>query len=651
MSHGLHKAPRCRRRAVESACVAAIASLVSSAALAQRVDENTVTQAEDAFGISVSGEELGLYNADSVRGFSPTDAGNIRVEGLYYDQQTDFTSRLVGGYRILVGSAVLGHPFPAPTGVVDYHLRNAGDKDILSIASQADSFGGRQIEFDGQLQGLVPNVGLAGGLGLYDFHQGFGGTQQAISMAVVGRWKLSQAITVTPFWSRIANTANEAQPTIIVQDGAMPSEPNPRHFAGQPWASSTDTGYNFGILTDANIGGFLLRAGVFRSTDDSPISYSPQFNDTTTAGLADRSVIAEQNKVSAATSGEIQLSRAFAEGPFKHLVYAAVWARDQDRRYGATDEVDIGPGYISAPQSTPAPAFTFGPQSRDHVAQLTVGMAYEGAWDKIAVLNLGVEKTHYEKSVASPDLTPPTARYDPWLFNAALAVHLTPSLTLYSGTSRGLEESDIAPSVALNRDEAPPAIRTSQTDAGVRWAVSPRLTLVTDVFQIEKPYYGLDQAMYFRALGQVTNKGLEASFTGTPLPGFDLVAGALVLDADVTGEQVAAGRVGAHPVGSSPLTLIASVNYRPPQFRSFSLDMDWERDGQRVLDVEGATHLPSRYLVNLGARYRFAVEGKPAIFRIQATNLFNVYNWDIVGSDSLQTHDPRAITASLTIDL
>jgi hypothetical protein len=39
-----------------------------------------VTAAEDAFGSSIGGEDIGLYSATDVCGFSPIDAGNVRLE-------------------------------------------------------------------------------------------------------------------------------------------------------------------------------------------------------------------------------------------------------------------------------------------------------------------------------------------------------------------------------------------------------------------------------------------------------------------------------------------------------------------------------------------------------------------------------------------
>ena len=50
------------------------AALCSSwSAFAQRTDDNAVKEADDAFGKSVGDEQIGIYNAGMVRGFSPAD--------------------------------------------------------------------------------------------------------------------------------------------------------------------------------------------------------------------------------------------------------------------------------------------------------------------------------------------------------------------------------------------------------------------------------------------------------------------------------------------------------------------------------------------------------------------------------------------------
>ena len=61
-------------------------SWIPAEAFAQnRAGDNAMTQAEDAFGFSVGRESIGIYNAGNARGFSPTAAGNVRIDGLYFD--------------------------------------------------------------------------------------------------------------------------------------------------------------------------------------------------------------------------------------------------------------------------------------------------------------------------------------------------------------------------------------------------------------------------------------------------------------------------------------------------------------------------------------------------------------------------------------
>ena len=80
---------------------------LSAPALAQRAGDNAATQSSDAFGRSVGSEKTGLYNSEDVRGFNPVDAGNVRLEGLYFDQVERISSRLVDGNAIRVGAAAL----------------------------------------------------------------------------------------------------------------------------------------------------------------------------------------------------------------------------------------------------------------------------------------------------------------------------------------------------------------------------------------------------------------------------------------------------------------------------------------------------------------------------------------------------------------
>ena len=60
--------------------ISSVALGCATGAHAQRTTENAVTAAQDAFGVSVGTERIGIYNDRDVRGFSPVTAGNVRVD-------------------------------------------------------------------------------------------------------------------------------------------------------------------------------------------------------------------------------------------------------------------------------------------------------------------------------------------------------------------------------------------------------------------------------------------------------------------------------------------------------------------------------------------------------------------------------------------
>lgn len=220
------------------------------------------------------------------------------------------------------------------------------------------------------------------------------------------------------------------------------------------------------------------------------------------------------------------------------MLHASVRARQLDSRYGSGAPVrDLGPRRLGEPVPVPEPAsFTFGEQTQDRVRQTTFGIAYEGRWRNVGELSVGVQRTHYRKTVDLPGAASNAERRDqPWLFNVAAAGFLSDRIALYAGYTRGLEESGIAPINAANRNEALPAIRTSQADAGVRWTLNKRMKLVAGVFDVRKPYFNTDEANAFAILGDVRHRGAEISLAGNPIDSVSLIAGAVLMRPRVTG--------------------------------------------------------------------------------------------------------------------
>lgn len=619
-------------------------------AAAQRVDENAVSDAEDAFGSNIGGETLGIYSASEVRGFSPTDAGNVRIEGLYIDRQTELTSRLMAGNRIRIGPSALGYAFPAPSGVADYRLRAAGEDAVLSAAAKATSFGGWEVEADLLLPIDGRRLGLAAGAGVYSNAFQFRNSNRVVSGAASLVWRPDANTEIKPFWSGIQVDDEEAYPIVIGNGRELPERMERRRFLGQDWADYEVERITYGAVARTEIDTFVVRAGAFRSANITEEGYTILLDAAPPGTPAARTVIASPPRSNASTSGEVSLARPFEIGRSRHEIRIALRGRRQARYYGGSDRADLGPAPFDEEREVARPDFDFTGRTQDRVQQWTAGFAYQGLLEGVGQLNLGIQRSDYRKTVAAPDGVLPASRARPWLFNIAAAFEISPALALYGGMTRGLEESDVAPEIAVNRDEAPPAVRTRQFDAGIRWRLGG-MTLIAGGFDIRKPYYGLDTANVFRRLGNVGHRGAEVSLSGSPTSGLTLVAGGMLLDAKLGGGEVAEELIGGRPIGTPSRTLTANIDYRPPALPAISLDLALQYTGRRYADAANVVRVPSRTLVDVGMRYRFRLGRLPGLLRVQATNLFGVYGWDVEGNNAFAYIQGRRLTAKLVVDM
>lgn len=629
--------------------IALLMTACAAPALAQRADDNATTQAEDAFGTSVGNESIGLYNPQNVRGFSPVEAGNVRIEGLYFDQQAGPTGRLIEGTTVRVGLSAQSYPFPAPTGIADHSLRKAGDEARFSPVVGYGPYGGWFAEFDAQLP-VSETLSIAGGSGFYRDHTHFGGDPHYFSMSVAPRWQPAEGVELIPFWSRTRYSDEEAEPLVFTAGDFLPPKIKRQDFYPQDWTTRKGENFNYGVLGRAPIAGWTLRAGLFRSVNEREKGFANLFVDVQPDGSGREIVVAQPDGKFASTSGEVRLSRSFDDGDRRHTLHLAVRGREQTRRYGGDDVIDLGPTVIGQRDPVPEPTFTFGERSFDRIEQKTAGVAYELRWRDIGEFSAGIQKTDYSKSTDTPTGALPTSNDSPWLYNATAAAYISDSFVAYAGYTRGLEESPDAPDIAVNRNEAPPAIRTKQVDAGVRWAIRPNLRMVAGVFDVRKPYFDVDPANIFSRLGTVRHRGVELSIAGQLLPGLNLVAGNILLDAEVTGEAVELGLIGRTPVATIERYSIASLDYRIPN-SPFSIDAVMESTGDRIANQENTFVVPPRAVLALGGRYRFKIGDKSATLRAQVGNIFNNYGFGVGGGGLFVYNLPRRFSINLAADL
>ena len=176
-------------------------ALATSIASAQRADITAASEADDAFGLSVAGETIGLYSDKYVRGFSPVNAGNLRLDGLYIDRQAEFTERLFADVAVRVGATALETPLPAPSGIADYSLRRPGRMHCsawrevsLPSARLSSTLTGRSAATEG--------VALAAGASLYpDENEKHGGDGRWYVWFLSPSWVAASGLRVTAYAS------------------------------------------------------------------------------------------------------------------------------------------------------------------------------------------------------------------------------------------------------------------------------------------------------------------------------------------------------------------------------------------------------------------------------------------------------------------
>jgi iron complex outermembrane receptor protein len=629
-----------------------VLALIAGQALAQRARENAVAEASDAFGTTVGREEIGLYSASSARGFSPSQAGNLRIDGLYFDQinQARPASRIVRGSSVHVGISAQGFPFPAPTGVVDFHLRTPGEQSAASVLLGVASYDQWYAELDMQTP-LVDDVLSVGAGAGYSRNSSYKIAERSEETTVGGIavWRPVETLTVTPFWSWTEHLEFSERPYVFIGNSGYP-EYRGIDLMAQPWTDYGFTSQNYGVTAQLDLAGdWEMDAGVFRSEADTHLNYEPSLLDTDGEERGDYAITASPPRNSHSTSGEVRLVRRFATASVSSAVYMSVRGRDRSGESGGADTISLGPATTNWVPQVPRLDLDPGPTTRIVAEQVTPGLGYEGVWRDVGQLSVGVQKSYYERTVYAPGAAPISGKSQPWLYYLAAAAHVSPQLAAYASYTRGFEEIGNAPFNAANRDEVVPAQLTEQIDAGIRYQFSPRLTLVAGLFEIEKPYFDLDELNVFRHVGTTRNRGLELSLTGALTDRLTIVAGVIAIDPQVS-YDTGQGSEERTAVGPVPGLIRANLQYRVAGIEGLTLDAKIESTSQRYARYD-TVRLPAVTTIDAGLRYDLQVLGRDATVRLQLFNLTNEFSLTPNASGQLTPLDARRFDLSFAFDI
>jgi len=649
-----------RSRGFSLVVAAIFATFQATAVRAQHASDNPINSADDAFGLTLGLESVGLYNPYLVRGFSPISAGNVRIDGMYFDLQGAPSNRVVEGSTIHVGVSEIGYPFPAPTGIADYNLRNVGgDTPTATIIANVGPFEAWGISIDGSVPllgkelvlpiGVSTQVSTQSAVGIGPFP---GLTSRITSVGATPQWTPNSKVTVRALIDWQGTSDAKTLPEFFTAGDFLPP-PIAKGYVAQNWANGQNVTMNLGALVGAQLSdNWLLNAGIFRSTNDSPVSFADLYNNVEPSGQAEHLIVGFPDQSTSSASGEMRLTGTYMTGDWRHQLIFMARGRDTTANYGGEDVVDLGPVNIGTILQAPEPDFTYSARAIDRAQLWSVGAAYRVDWQSIGVLEMGIQKEDYRETDNNPGTPESEISAHPFRAYANSAFAVTPQLTLYAGYTQGLENSGVAPNYAQNSGTVLPASLTWQVDSGARYAVTPKLKIIAGVFELQKPYFNVDSNNIDRELGVQRARGIELSVAGEVTEDLHVNVGVLDGRVGITGPDLAAEGIGSVAVGQPRLFYVATANYSFPWWEAASLDVSASHLGTAPESLDNGVYTPPATLLSIGGRYKFTAWGENSTVRLQVQNALDTKIWsELYTPGVFRWPGPRTVFAYITTDL
>lgn len=622
----------------------ATAIIAAAPAVAQ---DNAIKSAEDAFGERSGIEQAGIYSESQVRGFDLNDSGGYRIDDAYFNRASPLDDTVLSGVSVRVGVSAARLAYPAPSGIVNYRLRNAGATDELRLAAGLREFGTRVVQGDLSLR--AGDFGLAGGfLWRPDARYAQGYKGRTLSLGAVGSWDVAPGHRLRIFGS-LSRRQYDGDYAVDPVGTDVPPRLKKLHQYSPRWARTAAENRNFGILYHSGIAGFDVDLSAFHSVIDlSNLDYTLIFADAN--GNASATTNRSPIGVKRSQSTELRVARQLKTGDFGHAVTLSVRGGRSNKDLYSYVAVPLGAFNLrgSDPPDPPEPTWA-GTKGYDRVNQIIASAGYSLAWKDILQLRLAAHRTRYDKKVLTIAGVNSARVTEATHYNASAIVNLTRRTAVFGSWVNGLEENGYAPTTATNRDEVLPPGDTEQFELGVRHRLAPRLTLIGALFNITKPSIGFRADGSFGEVGQVRHRGAEVSISGELDARTNVLVGMMAFESKVSGPLVDAGTVGSHDPGVS--NLVINANAERQLAEGWSVDAGFNYSGSRWVDTANSFKVPAFATVNVGMRGRLEIADRRADLRVLASNITDTKGYMAARTGLLSPIPPRTVRAVLTLAL
>jgi iron complex outermembrane recepter protein len=641
--------PRPVVASADSAAAGADSAAETNAQIEPRIEAQTETP-EDGFGARIGEERIGLYGEDQVRGFALEDAGNYRIDGLYFVRTRAPSNAVLSGSGTRIGVNALRYDFPAASGIVDYALRTPEAEAPARTVFGWRGYSGPFIDHYFGAMGASHRWGFAGGIVIAPSQRyADGSAGDYFSVGLVPEWRTASGLRLRALVDA-AQWEAQADTGYLAAAGARLPEIQRRRYNGQDWSRFRISDRNVGLLVDGmRWGDWRIEAGAFLSRSARERSDFNLYRSVWEDGTAEAVTFAVGPQSSRAGSGELRATRVFGTRDMRHRITAALRYRDSRARTATGTSVQIGAVDLfgDIPDVTEPEGLDIAPSSNDDVRHTTLALGYRFDLRDRLSLNFGTQRSRYTKALVADDSTSSRRRDHQWLYDASLLLPIGERLTLFAAAVRSLEETGAAPQNASNRNAILPPVLATQREAGMQWSITKDLTLIANVFDLRKALPGEDSAGVYRLIGDARHRGVELSLAGDISEQLDVNIGALLMQPRVDGGDDA--EAGDEPVGRSARIAVTTLNWKPESMPGTFFDVVATYNGPRWVDRANTLRTPGYAVFDLGLRRDLRIAGLDANLRLRLRNVGDRYAWFATPSGLQFYNRERAIDARIEV--
>ncbi|ACI91863.1 ferrichrome receptor FcuA [Afipia carboxidovorans OM5] len=357
-------------------------------------------------------------------------------------------------------------------------------------------------------------------------------------------------------------------------------------------------------------------------------------------------------------SGNVGLRSEFNTGFIKHKLNVVYTGFNQETGYGYVTSVQSGSGYVPSNIYDPSPLPTIAggrpPQGKSNDVTLrSVAIVDTMSFLNDAILvTAGVRRQNVKQDPYNYLTGLPTGNgYDSSATTPLGGVVIKPwhNVSFYANYAEGLSQGTNVPMGQgfANEGTVLAPYKSKQGEAGVKidWG---RVTTTAAVFQITRPSLITTPAMVRAYDGEQRNRGLELTAYGEILPGLRGMGSVTFMRPELTNPANAAER-GNDAAGVPNRTLSAGLDWDTPWVEGLALNGRVIYTSGSYLTTANLLRYPDWTRVDIGARYKTAINGRPVTFRANIENLFDKTYWLTTGT-FVTVGSPRTYLVSAAFD-